>query len=549
MPGQGGSDRVEDHFEGRGTSCTATETDFAEGARRGGQTNQGMVARRDCKAQDEVQAVERLREVLKIASEYGLNINWNKCQLLVRKVEYLGHVVEDGAVMPSPGKTAAVMKFPEPQNVKQLHSFLGLCSYFRKFIPDYARIAQPLTEMLKKDRKFYFNEEQRKVFNELKMKLASEPVLKIYDQRADTELHTDASAIAYSAILMQRSDDGELHPVHFMSRRTTDAESRYNSYELEALAIIEGVKKFRHYLFGKKFKIVTDCKAFEMTLSKKDLAMSTRVARWVLLLQDYDFTVEHRSGTKMRHADALSRNPFVAVVTSKLHDDIQRAQETDEGQRAIMQILKQGHPYNDYYLYRNLLYKGLEQQLVIPAKMEQEVIKRAHDYGHFGRKKTLDLISKDYYIHDLGRKVDEYIKTCIPCLLANRKEGKQEGFLQPIDKGETPLHTLHLDHVGPLTETRKQYNHILTVVDAFTKFTWLFPTKSTSTKEVLDKLKIHQHVFGNPERFITDRGTAFTSNDFRQHCEDEGIQHITITTGVPRGNGQVERMHRTIISV
>lgn len=87
------------------------------------------------------------------------------------------------------------------------------------------------------------------------------------------------------------------------------------------------------------------------------------------------------------------------------------------------------------------------------------------------------------------------------------------------------------------------------MVDAFTKFVWLFPTKTTSTRETLNKLEIHQQTFGNPERIITDRGTAFTSNDFTKYCNDEGIQLIHITTGIPRGNGQVEIIHRTIIPV
>ncbi|XP_037297451.1 uncharacterized protein K02A2.6-like [Manduca sexta] len=238
----------------------------------------------------------------------------------------------------------------------------------------------------------------------------------------------------------------------------------------------------------------------------------------------------------MRHADALSRNPYVGTITSNLHKDMQHAQDGDEGLNAIKKILEDGGSYKDYYLNQGLLYKGPEHQLVVPSAMETEIIKRAHNNGHFAKKKTLDLISKDYYIDKVGRKVEDFVASCIPCLLSNRKEGKKEGYLNPIDKGDTPLHTLHLDHVGPLTETNKQYNHILTIIDAFTKFVWLFPCKSTTTKEVLIKLEVLQQTFGNPERVITDRGTAFTSNDFQQYCIREGIECCHITTGVPRGN-------------
>lgn len=496
-------------------------------------------------AKDEQEAVDRLREVLRVASEYGLQINWKKAQLICRSITYLGHTIEDGQVRPASEKIDAVTKFPEPKTTKQLQSFIGLASYFRKYIQNFASIARPLTDLLKKDVDFKFNDEQRCAFNCLKERLTTKPVLRIFNPRLETEMHTDASLLAYAAILMQRSDDdGGLHPVYFMSRKTNDAEKKYTSYELESLAIIEGVKKFRHYLYGIKFKIVTDCQAFQMTLKKKDL--STRVARWALLLQEFDFEVEHRPGTRMKHTDALSRNPYVAVVT--LHDEIRRAQQLDDGLKAILEILQE-RTYGDYYVDNGLLYKGMEKHLVVPKSMENEIIKRAHANGHFSKRKMIELISKDYFIKNLDKKIEEFVTSCIPCLLATRKEGKQEGFLTPIEKEDSPLHTLHLDHIGPMTETKKQYNHILTIVDAFTKFTWIFPTKSTTSKETIEKLKIHQQHFGNPSRFITDRGTAYTSRDFQEYCKEENIQHIKITTGVPRGNGQVERVHRTIISV
>lgn len=171
------------------------------------------------------------------------------------------------------------------------------------YIENFALIAKPLTDLLRKDAPFNFGEEEYVAFNTLRKKLGESPVLKIYQPNRVTEVHTDASSIAYSAILLQLHSDG-LHPVYYMSKRTSEAESRYSSYELEALAVIEGVKKFHVYLYGTHFKIVTDCQAFEQTLKKKDL--SAKVARWVLFLDQFDYAVERRSGFKMRHADALS---------------------------------------------------------------------------------------------------------------------------------------------------------------------------------------------------------------------------------------------------
>ena len=141
---------------------------------------------------------------------------------------------------------------------------MGSTGYFRKFLPNYAKIAKPLSDLLKKNEKFKFNDRETKAVNSLKAALSREPVLKIFTRGAETELHTDASKEGYGAVLLQRCvEDNELHPIHYMSRKTTPAEQNYCSYELEVLAIIEVVKKFRIYLLRQKFKIVTDCNSLK----------------------------------------------------------------------------------------------------------------------------------------------------------------------------------------------------------------------------------------------------------------------------------------------
>ncbi|GFW07969.1 hypothetical protein TNCV_3921011 [Trichonephila clavipes] len=131
----------------------------------------------------------------------------------------------------------------------------------------------------------------------------------------------------------------------------------------------------------------------------------------------------------------------------------------------------------------------------------------------------------------------------------NKKIGKKEGLLNPISKESIPLSTYHVDFIGPLPSTNESYQHIFTVVDAFTKFTWLYPVKTVSAESALEKLKQQQKTFGNPIRIISDRGSAFTSKLFKDYCDEENIQHLQIATGVPRGKGKVGRIHRTLIPV
>ena len=183
--------------------------------------------------------------------------------------------------------------------------------------------------------------------------------------------------------------------------------------------------------------------------------------------------------------------------------------------------------------------------LVIPKK--HQVIKNAHVHGHFAVKKTKDLIEREYYINNLEEKIRKVIISCVPCILTERKMGKQEGYLNPIEKGDAPLQTYHIDHLGPMTKTGKGYQYLFVVVDSFTKFVWIHPTKTTAAKEVIDKLEKQREIFGSPKMIISDRGAAFTSKDFKDYCVVEEIKHVKIATGVPRGNGQVERVNRTII--
>ncbi|KAG5308611.1 TF29 protein, partial [Pseudoatta argentina] len=344
---------------------------------------------------------------------------------------------------------------------------------------------------------FRFDDEQKNAFQKLKTILSQEPLLKLYRVGADTELHTDASSYGFGAILCQRDDQDRLfHPVCYASWKTSEAESRYSSYELEVLAVIRALNKFRVYLLGIPFKIVTDCNAFVLTMSKKDLCV--RVARWALLLQEFDCTIEHRSGKAMRHVDALSRNlPEIMYIREDNSSLVARLSNAQRDDKTLTQIIE----------------------------------------------------SREFWFSEMRKKIDKVIKNCITCILAERKHGKQEGFLRNIPKNAIPLETYHIDHLGPIPSTQKSYAHILVVVDAFTKFTWLYPTKSTSAEEVINRLSKQAVIFGNPCQIVSDRGTAFTSKSFKKYCADEKIEHILIATGVPRGNGQVERINRIVIPV
>lgn len=495
-------------------------------------------------SQDEVEAIRKLKVVLEVCSRFGLIINWKKCQFLRKTIKYLGYEISDGKIKPGQEKITAVRKFPEPTTTKQLQRFLGLSGYFRKFVFNYSIIAKPLSDLLKDGVKFNFGEAQKESFDRLKKLLTDRPVLIIFRFGATTELHTDASKWGFGAILLQVDlADLKLHPVNYYSKKTTTTEQQLSSYELEVLAVVNAIKHFRVYLLGIKFKILTDCSAFQMTLNKKDI--SPKIARWAFLLQEFDFTIEHRPANRMKHADALSREPVTLIVVSQVH----AAQLTDQKISSIMKNINNGKNEN-FTLENGVLFKERNgnKLLVIPKAMEFQIINAVHEKGHFGVKKVTDLIEREYYIPQVTQKIETVIKNCVSCILGNKKAGKQEGFLNSIPKDGGPLSTYHVDHIGPLATTSKKYKFILCVIDGFTKFVWLYPTKSVTAEETILKLKIQQKTFGNPKRIVSDKGSAFKANIFKEFCDEEKIEHLQIVTGVSRGNGQVERLNGIVKS-
>lgn len=238
-------------------------------------------------------------------------------------------------------------------------------------------------------------------------------------------------------------------------------------------------------------------------MAKKDLCV--RVARWALLLEEFDYTIEHRPGKSMVHVDALSRNPLPSCLTigeceEGLMARLKRAQKGDDELRSLIDATERGEA-NSCLIRGGILYREVDGDIrvVVPRAMQTQIIRRAHEQGHFGTSKTEALVKRNYWVSNLRPKVEKVVRNCVPCILAERKHGRQECLLNPIEKGSIPLDTFHVDHLGPLPATRKSYVHIFVVVDAFSKFAWLYATKSTSAAEVINRLRKQAFIFGNRE--------------------------------------------------
>lgn len=261
-------------------------------------------------------ATDHIRDVgvvLQRIINAGLKIHMSKCKWARREVEFLGFKVGRDGVKPMEDKVKAVMDFPAPRTLTQLRSFLSLASYYRRFIEGFSTIAGPLNELLQKKTVWRWGKEQRAAFMALKKALCTEPILAYPDFDLPFVLYTDASNYGIGAILAQQHPDGTIRVVSYASRSLHGAEKQYAPTHKEALAVRWAAEKYRAYLIGRHFTIMTDHKALEQLDKVKDT--SGQLFRWSLFLQDFDYTIKYRPGRTHQNADAISRSPALLDIS------------------------------------------------------------------------------------------------------------------------------------------------------------------------------------------------------------------------------------------
>ena len=252
------------------------------------------------------QHLETLRVVFERLRQYNLTIKPSKCLIGHEKVPYLGHVIGGGQYGCQLDKIVKVRDAPTPQTKTQVKSFLGLAGYYRDYIPNFAVIAAPLHELLRKHAPnvVQWTEAQEEAFATLKSLLCKEPILQLPDPNKQYILRTDASKEGIGAVLMQESN-GQVHPVSYYSRKLRAAERNYSTVEKELLAVVEGVKKYYFFLYGNRFVIETDHMPLASLKTSKNA--NARLMRWALYLQQFQFTVKYIKGQNNVGADFLSR--------------------------------------------------------------------------------------------------------------------------------------------------------------------------------------------------------------------------------------------------
>ena len=516
---------------------------------------------------DEEEHESRLRKVLERMKENGLKINKSKCQFKVPSVEYLGFIIDEKGIHKTKEKIKAVTEAKVPTNVKELQSFLGLVTFYGRFIKDLATMAHPLYELLKKDVPWEWSTKCHEAFERIKKEITSDKFLVHYKPDLQIKLVCDASQVGIGCVLAHVMPDGTEKPIAFASRSLNKAEINYSQIEKEGLALVYGVKKFHMYLYGKKkFILVTDHKPLLAILGPKQglpAIVAARLQRWAIILAAYNYELEYRPTSKMGNADALSRLPvdkapeaheYSVLLIEALNLPLQ-AKEIGQATKKdpILAKVKEYLMTNNETFLRSeecKVYKMIKEELslerdcilrgarvVIPVPLRSRVMKEIHE-GHQGIVKSKAIARSFVWWPGIDKDIETYVRNCEQCAL--HQNNPKPISLHPWEYARYPWQRLHIDFAGPFLGSS-----YLIVVDAYSKWPEVVPMHTTTSQNTVKSLMTLFSTHGLPERIVTDNGPQFCSEEFENFLKVNGIRHTLSAPYHPATNGEAERFVQT----
>ena len=512
-----------------------------------------------CGAQNVSDMIYTLRKLFERFREFGLTLNPSKCSFFLPEVQFLGHKLNSSVIKPTDENIRKIKDFPVPNTVKKIRRFVGLASYYSRFINHFSQLSAPLTSLTRKNQKFKWNADAQKSFEIIKEKLSEPPVLVHPDYNKQFILSCDASNISLGAMLGQRDDHGIIHPISYFSKKLNDAQLNYTIMEKELLAIVEAVKSFRYYLYGRKFIIRCDNSA--LTKLSNLGSHNSRVIRWFAILSDYNYDFELIKSSENLAADLFSRDFHVNMVQIDIPtlDQIREAQHNDTKLNEIITHISNesisSSKYDDFKLINGLLMhtafisrsgksKKIEQ-IVVPDKYKPHILAANH-MAHFGVKKTYDLIREKFFWDKMYSDTKNYVESCKHCISYKSPNKIPPVPIQRNFIPTRPMEFVSCDFIGKLKQTNNGNSYILSFIDHFTKFMKLYAVPDQSAVTTSEKFLDFICTFGVPDKLLTDKGTQFTSDLFKRLCTRFGVVKLYTTPLNPKCNGVSENINGNI---
>ena len=516
--------------------------------------------------------LRNLEAVLTRLEGAGIRLKKKKCEFLLNEVEYLGHRISAKGLHPTNEKLEAVTTCPTPNDVTQLKSFLGLLTYYGKFLPNLSTLLAPLYDLLQKHCQWSWGEKQESAFRESKAILTSSSWLAHYDPKKELLLSCDASPYGVGAVLSHRMEDGSEQPVAFASRSLTTAERNYAQLDKEALAIIFGVKRFHLYLYGRTFTIYSDHQPLKHILSATKgipSMASSRIQRWALTLSAYSYNIVFKPGAENNNADALSRLPLpipkgspptplppdlillaqaigsspitadqIRIWTdhdpllSRIRGNVLRGwQDTTEPDMRPYQRKREELSVQDGCLLWG-------SRVVVPPPGREKVLTLLHE-GHPGVARMKGMARSYVWWPGMDAELEERVKRCSQCQQHHKLPPVAP--LHPWEWPQRPWTRVHADYAGPF-----KGKMFLLLVDAHSKWMEIHTLTTATSQTTIAKMRDTFATHGLPEILVTDNGTVFTSVEFETFLARNGIKHITSAPYHPATNGLAERAVQTI---
>lgn len=511
-----------------------------------------------------------LEQVMETIHKSGTTLNAAKCTFGTSEISFWGMIYSKDGMQPDPNKVEALEYITAPSSKEEVLSFLCMMQSNAEFIPNFAKRSASLRSLTKHRTRFKWNMEHQQCFDELISAFKKDVLLRYFDMSKPTFVFTDAHITGLGAMLAQGEDIHTAKPVAFASRTTSPAESRYPQLDLEAMGLDFGLRRFRNYLVGSPgtIKVITDHKPL-CPIFNDNRAGSIRTERIRMRHQDINYTVLYQKG-KLNQSDYTSRRakPFsklsqddqnesdeISNLLYMLHTtpvmdkigigNISLATKKDPTLQQILNLVKEGKRKipNDSDESVKRFQKILSEisvtkndillkadRIILPSSLHATAIELAHRGSHPGQSGMVKRLRYHFFFHDMGKKVADYVSSCISCLSFTDKKTHE-----PIQHHKVPdkcWDTVSVDLFGPMPSSR----HVIVVQDLASRYPTAKLVSSTSADKVLPVLADIYDTFGDPEVQISDNGPPFNSKQMSKFADNRNIKMQKIPPLHPSSN-------------
>ena len=496
-----------------------------------------------------------LEKVFQILNRYNLKVSINKCVFCVKELDFLGFNVSTDGIKPTENKVNELKEFPYPTDSKSLRRYLGMVGFYRKLVPNFASIVLPLTECIRtkpNEKALELTDDEKKSFDKIKEVLTDlKAVAHIQTGTTQFQLVTDSSQYAVGAALHQMVNDEPI-PVGFFSKKLSQTQTKYATFDRELLAAYLAVLHFKPQLEGHYVLLLTDheplCKAFYSTAPAK----SDRQQRHFSFLTELIADMSYIKGSQNIVADCLSRPANAVTLDICDLPEIANTQVSDEETQSYADRLKAFKIMGDGEQILCDTSTPYPRPFV-PASLRKAIFDSLHGLSHPGTIPSLKMIKARYFWPGMDRPIKQWCRECMPCQ-QSKIHRHTKSAVSNFDLPSSRFQTVHIDIVGPLPTVQNPsdpyispYRYLLTCIDRTTRWIEVKPLADITAKSVT-KAFIDAWIsrFGVPLHVITDRGSQFESEMFDELSTVVGFNRLRTTAYHPQTNGMIERMHRTI---